>query len=417
MDIKEAFEILSIEPTNDRAAIKSAYAKILKKYHPEEYPEKFIIFREAYKTALEYGSEEYGSERVYSGEITDKFKNTRNDYDYFEGYEDFKDYFYWENDSKVLEEDFFLSESHEKENENVRIKEWIIELYSLIDKDIRNHEIWKELFKKFYIHYDVDEREKIKHVIMDDKVLHGFTFTPLESHFLSYILGYGTSEEHIEILRILEEDKEIGIEKAIKYYFGIGKLKIGKKNFILYERDEDYGLLYNLTDNIAKRLRKKFEYVHDYMEIFGIVKEESYLTKESRGWLKILLPYFTVYGMLGAIVFLQPFALMTLLTLTFLVTSIIEFFLNKKKGFNWENINPSSTYVFIMSTLCFLRGVLILEDTGAKISVFMWYAVISILLLVREFYNSRLKYNKLMKLMETIISSFYLHENRIYSFI
>ncbi len=94
MDIKEAFEILSIEPTNDRAAIKSAYAKILKKYHPEEYPEKFIIFREAYKTALEYGSEEYGSERVYSGEITDKFKNTRNDYDYFEGYEDFKDYFY-----------------------------------------------------------------------------------------------------------------------------------------------------------------------------------------------------------------------------------------------------------------------------------------------------------------------------------
>lgn len=46
------FEILEIEPTYDTKKIKKAYANLVKKYHPEEFPEKWKEIRAAYKTAL-----------------------------------------------------------------------------------------------------------------------------------------------------------------------------------------------------------------------------------------------------------------------------------------------------------------------------------------------------------------------------
>lgn len=47
-----AWEILGIEPTSDKKAIKRAYAKLLKQYHPEENPEKFKQIQAAYQQCL-----------------------------------------------------------------------------------------------------------------------------------------------------------------------------------------------------------------------------------------------------------------------------------------------------------------------------------------------------------------------------
>ena len=44
---------LEIEPTNDRRAIKRAYAKKSRLCHPEEKPEEFRRLHEAYRLALE----------------------------------------------------------------------------------------------------------------------------------------------------------------------------------------------------------------------------------------------------------------------------------------------------------------------------------------------------------------------------
>ncbi len=44
--------VLGIEPTEDKTLIKKAYASQLKKYNPEDFPEKFIEIREAYTDAL-----------------------------------------------------------------------------------------------------------------------------------------------------------------------------------------------------------------------------------------------------------------------------------------------------------------------------------------------------------------------------
>lgn len=51
------WEILNIEPTKDKKAIKKAYAKQSKIIHPEEKPDEFRMLHEAYKAALEYAKE------------------------------------------------------------------------------------------------------------------------------------------------------------------------------------------------------------------------------------------------------------------------------------------------------------------------------------------------------------------------
>ena len=59
LNFKEAFKILEIEPIKDKREIKIAYSKMLKKYHPEEFPDVFIQINEAYKVALEHTENEF----------------------------------------------------------------------------------------------------------------------------------------------------------------------------------------------------------------------------------------------------------------------------------------------------------------------------------------------------------------------
>ena len=54
LNFDEAFKILEIEPTDDKKKIKIAYSKMLKKYHPEDFPEMFMKINEAYRVALEF---------------------------------------------------------------------------------------------------------------------------------------------------------------------------------------------------------------------------------------------------------------------------------------------------------------------------------------------------------------------------
>lgn len=46
------WEVLGIEPTQDKKEIKKAYARLLKQYHPEENPEEFKQIQTAYQQCL-----------------------------------------------------------------------------------------------------------------------------------------------------------------------------------------------------------------------------------------------------------------------------------------------------------------------------------------------------------------------------
>lgn len=49
---ESVFRILEIEPTNDKKEIKKAYARLVKRYHPEEFPEEWEKIHGAYEQAL-----------------------------------------------------------------------------------------------------------------------------------------------------------------------------------------------------------------------------------------------------------------------------------------------------------------------------------------------------------------------------
>lgn len=53
MNTSKIWEILEIEPTDSKKEIRRAYAACLKKYHPEEEPEKFQMVKDAYEQAIE----------------------------------------------------------------------------------------------------------------------------------------------------------------------------------------------------------------------------------------------------------------------------------------------------------------------------------------------------------------------------
>lgn len=68
---ENVFRILEIEPTTDKKEIKKAYAKLVKRYHPEEYPEEWKRIHDAYELALklaQYGQQDGGMAVPPSGQ-------------------------------------------------------------------------------------------------------------------------------------------------------------------------------------------------------------------------------------------------------------------------------------------------------------------------------------------------------------
>ena len=158
LDFAEAFKILEIEPTNDKKKIKVAYSKMLKKYHPEDFPEMFMRINEAYETALGYTENNF-SENLY--ENTQNFRKTEEMKE-----SDFSDIF----DSKTFEkkEDKFTEKSEErqakekffekKENKNKYEK---LNIFEYLKNSMRTEDRFTEAFKILEMEPTTD-KEKIK---------------------------------------------------------------------------------------------------------------------------------------------------------------------------------------------------------------------------------------------------------------
>ena len=158
LNFAEAFKILEIEPMSDKKKIKVAYSKMLKKYHPEDFPEMFMKINEAYETALGYTENNF-SENLY--ENTQNFRKTEEMKE-----SDFSDIF----DLKTFEkkEDKFTEKSEErqakekffekKENKNKYEK---LNIFEYLKNSMRTEDRFTEAFKILEMEPTTD-KEKIK---------------------------------------------------------------------------------------------------------------------------------------------------------------------------------------------------------------------------------------------------------------
>ena len=109
MDLHEAFKILEIDLTRNKKTIKAGYSRILKKYHPEEFPDLFIQINEAYKKTLEY-AENYSNRG--------RTKN-RNDYNNFQNIEKTRNRYFediFEDNNEFNKNSQTFQENHDKKN-------------------------------------------------------------------------------------------------------------------------------------------------------------------------------------------------------------------------------------------------------------------------------------------------------------
>ena len=158
LNFSEAFKILEINPTNDKKKIKVAYSKMLKKYHPEDFPEMFMKINEAYEKALGYAENNF-SENLY--ENTENFKKTEEMKE-----SDFSDIF----DSKKFEkkEDKFTEKSEERqskekffEKEDNKNKYEKLNIFEYLKNSMRTEDRFTEAFKILEMEPTTD-KEKIK---------------------------------------------------------------------------------------------------------------------------------------------------------------------------------------------------------------------------------------------------------------
>jgi len=136
LDFAEAFKILEIEPTIDKKKIKVTYSKMLKKYHPEDFPEMFMRINEAYETALGYTENNFSD--IFDSKTFEKKE----------------DKFTEKSEERLSKEKFFEKEDNKNKYEKLNIFEYL-------KNSMRTEDRFTEAFKILEMEPTTD-KEKIK---------------------------------------------------------------------------------------------------------------------------------------------------------------------------------------------------------------------------------------------------------------
>ena len=73
------YQVLGISPTKDKKVIRKAYAGLIRKYHPEEHPEKWKEIHDAYMVAMQRADEDQShSKKNASPSTRNKSPSARN---------------------------------------------------------------------------------------------------------------------------------------------------------------------------------------------------------------------------------------------------------------------------------------------------------------------------------------------------
>lgn len=260
------WDVLEIEPTENKKIIKRAYAKLVKTHHPEDDPTGFIEIQKAYKYALNLveklvdenkfnnlNLDEIVSDKVNKKEITALFDKESNSINYTSNVEVDKE-------SKIEAKHNLYSSLNEMfENRSINTKSNIN--YDNF-KDINNEEKEKNSSKLDDIYYN-----KFKYVI-DNSLNYRSLYTLFMEYNIISLLNTNEFYSRIAkdiILRI--DDMDIVSLKFLSDYFK--NIRYSLNNKIKDELDLTRKIDKNINDRILAVNRKKV--VRKYIKIGLIV--------------------------------------------------------------------------------------------------------------------------------------------------
>ena len=234
MNFNEAFKILEIEPTDDKKKIKIAYSKMLKKYHPEDFPEMFMKINEAYRVALEF-------EKFDFNEINFNKGNFRNK-NFFEIEQKLEKDRYEEvsfgNDiqkSEIENEEFSDIFNGKYEWMEKNFKSWIKEIRRILNGEKVSF-IYLKVFLKRFDKFSDDEKSRIRDILglenndfEDNLILKSENLFEFEKEYIISCLSNNKNEfwEIKELYSSKEKkDNDKALENFVERYFNVKKLNI-----------------------------------------------------------------------------------------------------------------------------------------------------------------------------------------------
>lgn len=435
MNFDEAFKILEIEPTDDKKKIKIAYSKMLKEYHPEEFPKIFMKIREAYQTALEF--EEYNFDEVKYNKTN--FKN-RNFFEIEKNFEndDYEEIFF-ENDiqnTDIEAEEFsdVFSGKYEWMEEN--LKSWLKEIRRILNREKVSF-IYLKVFLKRFDKFSDDEKSRIRDILglenndfEDNLILKSENLFEFEKEYIISCLSNNKNEfwEIKELYNSKEKkDNDKALENFVERYFNVKKLNIfgffifwniyrgNYKYFDIKINKKIHNLFFNLANNFFfKRIVYSYKKIKNIFYHLEITCEDD--IGEDDAFIHTLIFLLSCIALIFICIFSLPAIINTkeidyrnvvksfeLVRIYWIVLTVTRIYLDFSLAKRGNNLNMAS---MLNIQIILLGSYLISIYFNYKIKDFLLFGIL-IWMLIKLIIVNRIKYLRLKNYAKKILDRIY----------
>ncbi len=435
LNFDEAFKILEIEPIDDKKKIKIAYSKILKEYHPEEFPEMFMKIREAYQTALEF--EKYNFDEVKYNKTN--FKN-RNFFEIEKNFEnnDYEEIFF-ENDiqnTDIEDEEFsdVFSGKYEWMEEN--LKSWLKEIRRILNREKVSF-IYLKVFLKRFDKFSDDEKSRIRDILglenndfEDNLILKSENLFEFEKEYIISCLS-NNKNEFGEIKGLYnskeEKDNDKALENFVERYFNVKKLNIfgffifwniycgNYKYFDIKINKKIHNLFFNLANNFFfKRIVYSYKKIKNIFYHLEITCEDD--IGEDDAFIHTLIFLLSCIALIFICIFSLPAIINTkeidyrnvvksfeLVRIYWIVLTVTRIYLDFSLAKRGNNLNMAS---MLNIQIILLGSYLISIYFNYKIKDFLLFGIL-IWMLIKLIIVNRIKYLRLKNYAKKILDRIY----------
>ena len=435
LNFDEAFKILEIEPTDDKKKIKIAYSKMLKKYHPEDFPEMFMKINEAYRVALEF-------EKFDFNEINFNKGNFRNK-NFFEIEQKLEKDRYKEvsfgNDiqkSEIENEEFSDIFNGKYEWMEKNFKSWIKEIRRILNGEKVSF-IYLKVFLKRFNKFSDDEKSRIRDILglenndfEDNLILKSENLFEFEKEYIISCLSNNNNEfwKIKELYSSKEKkDNDKALENFVERYFNVKKLNIFGfflfwniycgiyKFFDIKINKKIHNLFFNLANNLFfKRIVYSYKKIKNIFYHLEITCEDD--IGEDDAFIHTLIFLLSCLALIFICIFSLPAIINTkeidyrnvvksfeLVRIYWIVLTVTRIYLDFSLAKHGNNLNMAS---MLNIQIILLGSYLISIYFNYKIKDFLLFGIL-IWMIVKLIIVNRIKYLRLKNYAKKILDRIY----------
>lgn len=435
LNFDEAFKILEIEPTNDKKKIKIAYSKMLKKYHPEEFPEMFMKINEAYRVALEFEKFDFNEINFNKGNFKNKNFSKMEQKLEKDGYEEVS----FGNDiqkSETENEEFSDIFNGKYEWMEKNFKSWIKEIHRILNGEKVSF-IYLKVFLKRFNKFSDDEKSRIRDILglenndfEDNLILKSENLFEFEKEYIISCLSNNKNEfwEIKELYNSKEKkDNDKALENFVERYFNVKKLNIfgfflflniyfGNYKYLDIKINKKiHNLFFNLANNLFfKRIVYSYKKIKNIFYHLEITCEDD--IGEDDAFIHTLIFLLSCIALIFICIFSLPAIINTkeidyrnivksfeLVRIYWIVLTVTRIYLDFSLAKRGNNLNMAS---MLNIQIILLGSYLISIYFNYKIKDFLLFGIL-IWMLIKLIIVNRIKYLRLKNYAKKILDRIY----------